>query len=200
MNAFPSGIMLGYPSIDIGATLIGIRYSELTGTEFAFEACASLGLDDACRKASPILLEPIMTVDLLSPKEFVGDVISLVVQRGGIVQSMDFPPHDRSREGPGSHGQDVRFHDRPPLRQPRPRDLRDGVLPISRRRPKRISNGAGNEESRAGTQLVQKRIERRPAVFSRGLRRLFRLGRRRGPEVQFQFRHLQLFVSVLCRL
>jgi elongation factor G len=81
MNALPSGIMLGYPCIDIGVTLVDLRYSELTGTEFSFEACASLGLDEACRKASPILLEPIMSVDLLSPKDFVGDVISLVVQR-----------------------------------------------------------------------------------------------------------------------
>jgi elongation factor G len=91
-NAFPSGIALGYPSIDIGVTLIGIKYSELTGTELAFEACASMGFDEACRKAAPILLEPIMNVDLLSPKEFVGDVISLVVQRGGLVQSMESRP------------------------------------------------------------------------------------------------------------
>ncbi len=89
LNALPSGIVLGYPCIDVGVTLVGLKYSELTGTEFSFEACASLGLDEACRKAVPILLEPIMAVDLLSPKEFVGDVISLVVQRGGLVQSME---------------------------------------------------------------------------------------------------------------
>ena len=88
-NAFPSGIVLGYPCIDVGVTLTAIGYSELTGTDFAFEACASLGLDEACRKAAPVLLEPIMVLDLLSPKDFVGDVISLVVQRGGLVQSME---------------------------------------------------------------------------------------------------------------
>ncbi len=87
--AFPSGIVLGYPCIDVGVTLTDLKYSELTGSEFAFEACASLGLDEACRQADPILLEPIMAVDLISPKDFVGEVISLVVQRGGIVQSMD---------------------------------------------------------------------------------------------------------------
>ena len=89
VSAFPSGIVLGYPCIDIGVTLTALAYSELTGSEFAFEACASLGFDEACRKADPILLEPIMAVDLISPKDFVGEVISLVVQRGGIVQSMD---------------------------------------------------------------------------------------------------------------
>ncbi|MDR3160721.1 MAG: elongation factor G, partial [Spirochaetaceae bacterium] len=88
-GAFSSGIVLGYPCIDVGVTLTDIRYSELTGTEFAFEACASLGFDEACRIAEPILLEPIMAVDLISPKEFVGDVISLITQRGGQVVSMN---------------------------------------------------------------------------------------------------------------
>jgi elongation factor G len=88
-SAFPSGIVLGYPCIDIGVTLIDLQYSELTGTELAFEACASMGFDEACRMANPILLEPIMAVNLICPKEFVGDVISLVIQRGGLVQSRD---------------------------------------------------------------------------------------------------------------
>lgn len=87
--AFPSGIVMGYPSIDIGVTLLDLEYSELTGSEFAFEACASMGFDEACRKADPVLLEPIMAVTVISPKEFVGDAINLIIQRGGIVQSMD---------------------------------------------------------------------------------------------------------------
>ncbi|AEF83191.1 elongation factor G [Leadbettera azotonutricia] len=91
-GAFQSGIALGYPCIDIGVTVVNAVYSELTGTEFAFEACASLGFDEACRNAAPILLEPIMAVDLVAPKEFVGDVISLVTQRGGQVLSMDSKP------------------------------------------------------------------------------------------------------------
>jgi elongation factor G len=88
-GAFSSGILLGYPCIDVGVSLTGIRYSEMTGTELAFEACASLGFDEACRNAEPVLLEPIMAVDLISPKEFVGDVMSLVSQRGGQVVSMN---------------------------------------------------------------------------------------------------------------
>ncbi|MDR2633247.1 MAG: elongation factor G [Treponema sp.] len=88
-GALAGGIVLGYPCIDVGVSLINIGYSELTGTEFAFEACASLGFDEACRAASPILLEPIMAVDLIVPKEFVGDAISLITQRGGQILSMD---------------------------------------------------------------------------------------------------------------
>ena len=91
-GAFLSGIALGYPCIDIGVTVTDAVYNELTATEFAFEACASLGFDEACRSAVPILLEPIMAVNLISPKEFVGDVISLLTQRGGQVISMDSKP------------------------------------------------------------------------------------------------------------
>jgi elongation factor G len=90
--SFGSGIVLGYPCIDIGVTVTGAEYSELTSTEFAFEACASIGFDEACRNASPILLEPIMSVDMVSPKEFVGEVIGLLTQRGGQVLSMNVTP------------------------------------------------------------------------------------------------------------
>jgi elongation factor G len=91
-SSFQSGISLGYPCIDICVTITGVEYSELTGTEFAFEACASLGFDEAFKNASPVLLEPIMAVSMMSPKESVGDVISLMTQRGGQVLSMESKP------------------------------------------------------------------------------------------------------------
>jgi len=91
-GAFASGIVMGYPCIDVAATLCDVRYSELTGTEFAFEACASMAFDEACRKAGPVMLEPIMAVNLVSPHEFVGEVMSLVTQRGGHVLNMNAKP------------------------------------------------------------------------------------------------------------
>jgi elongation factor G len=89
IGAFASGIVMGYPCIDIVASVTGIHYSEVNGSEFAFEACASMAFDEACRAAAPIMLEPIMAVDLVSPHEFVGEVMSLVTQRGGHVLSMN---------------------------------------------------------------------------------------------------------------
>jgi elongation factor G len=88
-GALDSGIVMGYPCVDIGVTVSSIIYDEMTGTEAAFTACASMGTDEALRKAAPILLEPIMAVDLISPHDFVGEVISLMTQRGGQVLSMD---------------------------------------------------------------------------------------------------------------
>ncbi len=88
-TCFGSGIALGYPCIDVGAALVSLEYSELTSTEFAFEAAASICFNDACAEASPILLEPVMAVDISTPHEFVGEVMSLVTQRRGQVVSQD---------------------------------------------------------------------------------------------------------------
>lgn len=89
VNSFGSGIKYGYPCTDIAVTVTALDYDELTSTPFAFEACAVAAFDAACEKASPELLEPVMKVDIVCPKEFVGDAMSQVTQRGGIITSMD---------------------------------------------------------------------------------------------------------------
>lgn len=91
-GAFASGIQFGYPCVDVGVTLTAIDYSELTSTPFAFTSAANLGFDEACRKASPELLEPIMNVDILCPKDFVGEAMSQITQRGGMISSLDSKP------------------------------------------------------------------------------------------------------------
>ncbi|MBN1647431.1 MAG: elongation factor G [Spirochaetales bacterium] len=88
-NAFSSGIMYGYPCYDIRVTMIDAEYDEMTASAFAYEAAGALGLDNACRKADPILLEPVMKVDVMAPKEYIGDVISSITARGGIIHSME---------------------------------------------------------------------------------------------------------------
>ena len=92
MNSFSGGIMYGYPSIDIGVTLVSAVYSELTSSAFAFEAAGAMGFDNACREASPVLLEPVMNVDVLSPKDYIGEVINNLTVRGGIVNSLESRP------------------------------------------------------------------------------------------------------------
>ncbi|MGC9313169.1 MAG: elongation factor G [Sediminispirochaetaceae bacterium] len=88
-NAFSSGIMYGYPTIDIKAALVGAEYEEQTATSFAYEACGSMGFDAACRQAAPILLEPVMHVDVMVPKEFLGEVMSQLTSRGGLIESLE---------------------------------------------------------------------------------------------------------------
>lgn len=88
-SAFSSGIRFGYPCIDIVFTLTGVNHNPETDTGFAYEAAASMGFDEAAQKAGPVLLEPVMKVDILAPKEYVGDVVSSVTKRGGIVQEIE---------------------------------------------------------------------------------------------------------------
>jgi elongation factor G len=92
LAGFSSGIRLGYPGIDIGVELTDAVYDEQTSTEFAFEAAASHGFDNACGGASPVLLEPVMKVDVLVPKEFMGEAINGITTRGGIVHSVESRP------------------------------------------------------------------------------------------------------------
>ncbi len=90
--SFNSGIRLGYPSIDIGVELIDALFDEVTASEFAFEAAASLGFDAACSAAGAILLEPVMNVTIFTPKEFMGEVISGITTRGGLVHAVESRP------------------------------------------------------------------------------------------------------------
>ena len=73
----------------MSVTLASLVYNELEATPFAFEAAASIAFDEACRQASPELLEPVMSVDIFCPKDFVGDAISLATQRGGLVSGLE---------------------------------------------------------------------------------------------------------------
>jgi len=90
--SFSSGIQFGYPAIDINVVLTKAVYNEQTSTEFAFEAAANLGFDKACNAASPFLLEPIMKVDVMCPKDFMGDVINGLTMRGGLVHGVESRP------------------------------------------------------------------------------------------------------------
>lgn len=89
MSAFNSGIRYGYPCTDVGVKVTAIKYDELTSTTFAFEACAAQVFDKACTAANPVILEPVMNVDISCPKEFVGPASSQLSQRGGNIMGQD---------------------------------------------------------------------------------------------------------------
>ena len=88
-SALDSGIKYGYPCTDIGIKVLEITYNELTSTTFAFEACAAQVFDKACNLANPVILEPVMNVDISCPKEFVGPASSQLSQRGGSIMGQD---------------------------------------------------------------------------------------------------------------
>ena len=88
-GSFPSGVVYGYPAIDMQVNLVGAVYHNTNSTPIAFEAAAALGFDSACRKASPVLLEPIMLVDVMTPKDFLGEVIGNLTSRKGEIISLE---------------------------------------------------------------------------------------------------------------
>lgn len=80
-----SGIKMGYPCVDIGVELVSANYDEATASSFAFEAAAANCFDAACNAAEPVLLEPVMKVNIDAPSEFLGEAMSQITQRGGII-------------------------------------------------------------------------------------------------------------------
>lgn len=86
---FAGGITMGYPCADMRITVDNIVYDELTSTPFAFEAAAAEAFDAVCRLAEPKMLEPVMSVDIDCPAEFVGEAIGQIIARGGMIVSMD---------------------------------------------------------------------------------------------------------------
>jgi elongation factor G len=83
-----SGVLAGYPLRDVRVTLTDGSYHDVDSNEMAFKIAGSMGFQDACRKADPVLLEPIMKVEVLVPQEYMGDVIGNLNGRRGKIQGI----------------------------------------------------------------------------------------------------------------
>ena len=88
-EALPNGILAGYPLIDIKATLFDGSYHEVDSSEMAFKLAASLAVKAAKEKCKPVLLEPIMEVDVTVPEEYMGNVIGDLTSRRGRLESQE---------------------------------------------------------------------------------------------------------------
>jgi elongation factor G len=88
-EAMESGVMAGYPVVDIKVTLFDGSYHEVDSSEMAFKIAGSLCFKEAMRKASPILLEPIMKVEVIVPDEYMGDVMGDLSSRRGRIEGME---------------------------------------------------------------------------------------------------------------
>lgn len=88
-GAMQAGVLAGYPVVDVKVTLTYGSYHEVDSSELAFKIAGSMAFKDACRKADPVLLEPIMKVVVATPDDFLGDVIGDLNSRRGQVQGME---------------------------------------------------------------------------------------------------------------
>ncbi len=91
-EATENGVIAGYPMVDVKVTLFDGSYHDVDSSEIAFKIAGSMAFKQAARKASPVLLEPIMSVEVVVPEDFMGDVIGDLSSRRGKVLGMDTRP------------------------------------------------------------------------------------------------------------
>jgi elongation factor G len=90
MEAMEKGVLAGYPMVDIKVTLFEGSYHEVDSSEMAFKIAASIGFKEGARKASPILLEPMMSIEIITPEEFMGQVVSDLNSRRGKTAKVEY--------------------------------------------------------------------------------------------------------------
>jgi elongation factor G len=88
-EAMQYGILAGYPLVDVKVTLTDGAYHEVDSSEMAFKIAGSMAFKEAARKASPALLEPMMAVEVVTPEDYMGDVIGDLNSRRGMIQAME---------------------------------------------------------------------------------------------------------------
>jgi elongation factor G len=88
-EALETGVMAGYPMVDVRATLTDGKYHETDSSEIAFKIAGSLALQEAAKRAKPTLLEPIFKVEVVTPEDFLGDVIGDLSRRRGRIEGQD---------------------------------------------------------------------------------------------------------------
>ncbi len=88
-EAMENGVVAGYPMVDIKATVLDGKYHEVDSSELAFKIAGSMAFKECCEKADPILLEPVMDVEVVTPQEFMGDVIGDLSSRRGKILDME---------------------------------------------------------------------------------------------------------------
>jgi elongation factor G len=91
-DTMPSGILAGFPIVDVKCTLHFGSYHDVDSNENAFKMAASMAFKEGMRRASPVLLEPMMAVEVETPEEYMGNVMGDLSGRRGIVQGMDDIP------------------------------------------------------------------------------------------------------------
>jgi elongation factor G len=88
-EALENGVKAGYPMVDVKAELVDGSYHDVDSSEMAFKIAGSMAIQDGARKADPVLLEPVMAVEVVTPEDFLGDVIGDLSRRRGKVQGQD---------------------------------------------------------------------------------------------------------------
>ena len=88
-EAMEFGVLAGYPLVDVKVTLQDGAYHDVDSSELAFKIAGSMAFKDAARRADPVIMEPVMAVEVTTPEDFMGEVIGDLNSRRGQIQAMD---------------------------------------------------------------------------------------------------------------
>ena len=88
VESMARGILCGYPAVDISVTLLDGSFHDVDSSEMAFKICASMAFQDACKKGAPQMLEPVMDVEVVTPEDFMGDVIGRLNSKRGKIKDL----------------------------------------------------------------------------------------------------------------
>ena len=91
-----SGVLAGYPVLDVKVSLFDGSYHDVDSSEIAFKIAGSMCFREGARKANPVLLEPIMSVEIVTPEDYMGDVVGDINRRRGLIQGMDDTPSGKT--------------------------------------------------------------------------------------------------------
>ena len=131
-EAMGAGVLAGYPVVDVKVELVDGSYHDVDSSERAFKIAGSMAFKEAMKRAKPILLEPMMSVEVTTPEEYLGDVMGNLNSRRGRIESMEPGRQRAGRQGSGAALGDVRLRDRPALDVAGPGGLHDAVRAVRR--------------------------------------------------------------------
>ncbi len=152
-EATENGPRAGYPLVDIRVTLVDGKYHDTDSSEIAFKVAGSLALKEAARRAKPVLLEPVFAVEVVTPEEFMGDVIGDLNRRRGHVAGMEQRGNAQVDQRVRAAGRDVRLRHRFAIHNPGPGDVHDAV---------RAVRGSARKHRREGGRRAATRLARPP--------------------------------------
>ena len=137
--ALDSGVLAGYPTVDVKASLVDGQYHDVDSSEMAFKIAGQAAFRKAAEMAKPVLLEPIMAVEVVTPEEYMGDVMGDLSSRRGRIEGMEARGNSQVVR-PGAAVGDVRLQHRPAFADPGPGDVHDAV--------RQLPAGAGEHRHR----------------------------------------------------
>ncbi len=159
-EALESGVKAGFPMVDVKVTLTDGKYHDTDSSEIAFKIAGSMAFKEAAKRAKPVLLEPIMAVEVVTPDEFLGTVIGDLSSRRGRVEAQEPRGNAVAVQASVPLASDVRIRDRPSFQHAGPGQLLDAVRSVR----------GGSGQHRRG----DRRIEDRRAGRSERITSMFR--------------------------